>query len=426
MYASVWLPTGTLFPIRNRSFRVFTKNSSTSWISYVKLKKNNMIDITSQKGFDALCRECEKQPYLAIDTEFIRERSFFPQLALLQIAWPGSAPMLIDPLKIDNWKPLHKILLNPNMTKIFHAGRQDIEIFFLQMGTIPTNLFDTQIAASFMGYGEQIGYGGLVQRMLGVELQKGDSYTNWLKRPLTESQIAYARNDVLYLIEIYEKLVNRAKALGRRQWIQEEIDHTFDNELFTPNPKNMWQRVKKNQSLKGRKLAVLQELAIWRYETAKAINKPLRFVLRDEVLISIAHRKQLDTASLSQIRGFQPKLRKQQAANLIHAFEKGYFKPKEDWPKRSERPSGYSSEIELIAELVWILVKEVSAKEGVAATLLLSKKQLPGYVSDFLRGQQTEFLTGWRKELIGSKLEALLNGKMSLFIDNGHVVFRSS
>ena len=157
-----------------------------------------MIEIQDNQALLELCHEIQGQAYITFDTEFIRERTYYPVLALVQVSWAGQPPVLIDPLHITDWKPFHEILKNSSICKVFHAGRQDLEIFYNQMQCLPENLFDTQIAAAMCGLGEQIGYSALVSKLLGVQLAKGNSYTNWLKRPLTEAQLSYARDDVLY------------------------------------------------------------------------------------------------------------------------------------------------------------------------------------------------------------------------------------
>jgi len=384
-----------------------------------------MIDITTQRAFEELCCLCEKQPFLAIDTEFIRERTFYPKLALVQIAWPDSEPILIDPLEISDWSPLHRILMNEDIIKVFHAGRQDIEIFYLQMGTIPVNIYDTQIAASFLGHGEQIGYGNLVLKILGLEIQKGDSYTNWLKRPLTANQISYARNDVLYLVPAYEKLIQNAEQCGRTSWIKQEIESIYSDNLYDPDEEDLWKKVKKSNSLRQIKLSVLQELSIWRYHVAKQMDKPVRFIVRDEVLISISHRQQLKEDGIEQIRGFPQAFRKQFGKGLVDAFERGRNKPSDQWPRQTDRPTKYADHIEIIAELAWVLVKETAAKENLAPSLFLSKKQLSPLVASAIAGKldNLEILHGWRQEIIGSKLKALLEGELALLVKDGQLAF---
>jgi len=384
-----------------------------------------MIDITSQESFNALCASLEHESYISIDTEFIREKTFFPNLALVQIAGTDSKPFLIDPLEIQDWTAFHNLLLNQDIVKIFHAGRQDIEIFFQQMGTIPKNIYDTQIAASYLGYGEQIGYGNLVFKALKQEIQKGDSYTNWLKRPLTDSQISYARNDVLFLGPVYEKFTEKAKSLQRTSWIQEEIEANYYDTLFVPDEKDLWRKIKKSTSLKRNQLAILQELAIWRYRVAREANKPLRFVTRDEVLISLSHRQQIDEHNISQIRGLPPHFRRQYGTELIAAFNRGHEMPREEWPRHGERNKSYPEHIEIIAELAWVLVKETAAKAEMAPTLFLSKKQMTRLVSKAISGEVTidSLFTGWRQEILGTKLGMLLEGELALLVKNGRLGF---
>jgi len=389
-----------------------------------------MIDIVDNQDFHALCGKLQGQPYIVLDTEFIRERTYYPVLALLQIAWRGQAPILADPLKIDDWEPFHEVLRNPSIRKVLHAGRQDVEIFFYQMNAMPENLFDTQIAAAMCGFGDQIGYSALVSKLLGVQLAKGSSYTNWLQRPLTKAQLRYAREDVEYLPDLYERLVKEANALERLQWIDEEMREQFRETLFDPDPENLWQRVKKARSLKPRDLAVLRELTRWRDETARRINKPVRFLLPDEVMVELSKIDALTLENLHSRRNLQGGFIDRFGQEIMARHQAGRATPRDQWPRLQrdrERPPSEKSEV--LADLAWLLIKEIARNAAIAPTNLVAKKNLAAFIEAYVRKKDLskfDFFHGWRKEMIGEPLVKLIEGKLSIKVDRQKIIWQDT
>lgn len=387
---------------------------------------DSMIDVTDDQALAAICAEAAQQPYVVLDTEFIRERTYYPILALVQMAWRDQDPVLIDPLQIKDWAPFHALLKNPEVRKIFHAGRQDVEIFYYQMNAMPENIFDTQIAASMCGYGDQIGYSALVARLLGKNLEKGSSFTNWLQRPLTNSQLKYARDDVLYLSDVYERLWQRAEAKKRTNWIEEEIKAQLNGSIFEPEPSMMWRKVKKSNSLAPRNQVVLRSLAQWRFETARELDKPLRYILSDEAMIELCKLGKLTREGLSSRRGMQSKILDRYGDQIMKLHAEARQMPKGDWPQNEKRGKPPSEKSEGLADLVWLLLKEIAREMDMAPTHLINKKDLAPYIENLLRGKDVSHYPigrGWRSQMVGEPLRDLIDGKITIGVRNHQIVW---
>ncbi|MCB1042497.1 MAG: ribonuclease D [Acidobacteria bacterium] len=383
------------------------------------------LDIVTDEGLAQLCQQLGQHPHIAIDTEFLRERTYYPALALVQIAYPGSEPILIDPLKVRQWAPFFEIMDNPRIVKILHAGRQDLEIFNLKMGKLPRSVFDTQIAAAMCGLGEQISYGALVQKTLGVQLQKSDGYTDWMQRPLTTKQVAYARDDVRYLIAAYEELCKRSQRLGRQAWLDEEMAESMDPSIYASDPDQAWSRVKKWSSLPDRDLVVLQALARWRELRARALDKPIRFVVSDEGMISVARMKHVTLEDLKARRSFTRLSLSSFADDLMAVHEKARKIPKDQWPVFHTKTRIPSEESDLVAELAWALLHLIARDSEISTSRLVTKKDLPSLVDQLVRGKDVSshpLFHGWRYTMAGSKVEDLVHGRLSLTVLKGKVV----
>ena len=250
--------------------------------------------VTTHKDLEDFCRVCEGAPYITVDTEFLREKTYFPQLCLLQIGKPETdkskaLAIAVDPLSEDiNLECLKDIFFDPNIVKVFHAARQDLEIMMqLFNGKVPSPIFDTQVASMVTGYGDQVGYQSLVKQICNVELDKSHQYTNWSKRPLSSEQVDYALADVTYLREIYETLQKQLQKENRENWVKEEMQNLCDPESIQTVPDKAWQKIKV-RSDKPKVLVVLKELAAWREKEAVIKDRPKHFIIRDEVLGELA------------------------------------------------------------------------------------------------------------------------------------------
>ena len=389
-----------------------------------------MIEIQDNQALAELCDRAGQETFIVLDTEFIRERTFYPILALVQIAWENGDPILIDPLEITDWSPFHRLMMNPKVCKIFHAGRQDLEIFYNQMGTLPVNLFDTQIAASLCGFGDQIGYSALVDRLLGVHLAKGSSYTNWLRRPLTDTQLAYARDDVRYLSDVYAKLVALGQSKQRLDWIQQEMEDQFTTALFEPNLDELWRKVKKGLSLRPKNLAVLQAFARWRYKKAREMDKPVRFLFSDEVMIELAKVEHLSAETLDTRRGLSQKFVERFGAKLIDLHAQARLLPKAKWPVlRKARDTAPSDKSLALADIAWLLFKELARGADLAPSYLSTKKELALYLEARHRGGDLSgfsFEHGWRKALTREPLTDLIEGRLVIKVHDRRIVWENT
>jgi ribonuclease D len=374
------------------------------------------IFVDTEAGLAALCEQLRGQPVLALDTEFLREKTYYAQLCLLQVASDGLIAC-VDPLALDNLDPLLDIIYDPRVTKVMHSARQDMEIFFDLRGDLPRPLFDSQVAATLMGFGEQVGYANLVKSMLGVELDKMATRTDWSQRPLDPEQLHYAADDVRYLFTLYHQQVEVLGAKDRLDWLQEDFDELTNIDTYAPPAEELWKRVRGTQRLKGVQLAVLRELAIWREERARASNRPRRWILKDEVMVDIAQRKPADLAALEKIRGLEGKTLKQHGDTLLKLVRQARDSAPESWPTR---PRGRKLEPaqEPVVDVLMAVLRALGAENEVSPALLANRKELEGLVQG---DTDSPVLHGWRGELAGHALQAVLAGEQTLRIVNGRL-----
>ncbi len=254
--------------------------------------------IDNQESLEAFVRRARSSGLLAIDTEFLRESTYYPKLCLLQMA-TDSEVVLIDPFKVPDLAPLRPLLEDQSIVKLFHAGGQDLEIIYRKLGVLPTPLFDTQIAASVLGHPQQIGYGALVAAMCGKTLKKSDSFTDWSLRPLKESQLEYAADDVIYLPQVYRVMIEKLQAKGREQWLQAEFDELGNPARYHEDPRERYKRLKRGSSLNRRQLAAAREVAAWRELKAQRVDRPRKWVLTDEQIVEACKRAPAPSTSCS-------------------------------------------------------------------------------------------------------------------------------
>jgi ribonuclease D len=365
------------------------------------------------------CKQLSQCKVLAVDTEFHRETTYYPEFALLQIYGEGEC-WLIDPIALDDLTPLWDILCNPNILKVFHAARQDMEIILKESGKLPLPLFDSQVAAALLGLGQQIGFGNLVQRIVKKELPKQESFSDWMSRPLRDKQLEYAADDVIWLMPIYQHLKERLEARGRLAWLDEEQSKLCDIKTYQEDSDALMWRVKGVNKLKGRALAVLLALAGWREEQAKSHNLPRRRLIADEPLLEIARRDKLDLKSLERIRGLTRGTIRRFGEELLRTWKQAMASDESTWPKARKR-SHHTNGTELRLELLDTLLR-LKAEEGdISASILSSKSELSELASWGKHCAMPEpdlpCLKGWRRELVGQDLLLLLHGKTFLRID---------
>ena len=360
----------------------------------------------------ALCRRFAGADWLTLDTEFIRETTYYPRLCLIQLADDETAAC-IDPLVINDLETLRELMMNPAVTKVLHAGSQDMEIFHHLWGEPPRPVFDTQPAAALAGLGDQIGYAKLVETLTGTRLAKGHSRTDWAQRPLDEAQIRYALDDVIHLRAVYRKLRRQLAEQGRLEWLRADFERLMSPQSYHIEPLDTWKRCKGWQRLKGVQLAALQQLAAWREETARARNRPRGRILKDDLLLEIARRMPRDPAQLGKLRGLDRGLLKQHGKTLIERIEAARRLPREQWPRPPERPDPPDAQQQARADLLQCLLRLKAAEHQISPTSLATRKELEAIAGGDL---DRPLLQGWRGELVGDALRGLLDGRLRLAI----------
>lgn len=373
--------------------------------------------IEKSETLAAFCERARQRPPLALDMEFERERTYRAVLQLIQLS-TGDEEVLVDPLAIDDLEPLWQLIEDPEVEILFHAGGQDMEIYFDRAQRVPRNVFDTQIAAALVGLGEQPGYADLVRRVLRKRVKKGERTTDWGRRPLSDAQIQYALDDVRYLHPVREDLLARLSKMKREEWLAEELAFYSDESTYVRDYDRLWMRVSRHRGLDGRGLAILRELARWREETASRRDIPRNRVIQDDVIVDIARRQPKAAAELKALRRLHPKEAQRSGEELIAAVRRGLDCPQEDWPRlpdyREDDP-----QLKLSIDLMMVLVKYQSRESKIAASYLATKKDITDLAYSHAGGDRDggRLGHGWRHELVGRDLELLLDGKLTLAAD---------
>ncbi|RVT86849.1 ribonuclease D [Rhodobacteraceae bacterium CCMM004] len=373
-----------------------------------------MITITTTEGLAAFCETAARHPYVTVDTEFLRERTYYSKLCLVQLAVPGDgddSAVLIDPLAGDlALEPLYALFRDPSVVKVFHAARQDLEIFCVDGGVIPAPLFDTQVAAMVCGFGEQVGYETLVRKIAKAGLDKTSRFTDWSRRPLTEAQKAYALADVTHLRDIYEHLSSELARSGRTAWVEEELAVLSDPDTYRVDPDEAWKRVK-TRTQSGRFMAILAELARFREIYAQERNVPRNRVFKDDALIELASTKPQSPQDLGRARLLLREARKGDIAEGILAAVKAGL---ESDPATHPRPDRSRDKLQVnpaLADLLRVLLKAKSEEAGVAQKLIATAADL-----DLIAAGEREVqaLRGWRSQVFGEDALRLVRGEVGL------------
>ncbi|MBC7155756.1 MAG: ribonuclease D [Rhodobacteraceae bacterium] len=369
--------------------------------------------ITTTDDLAAFCTAAKSEPYVTIDTEFLRERTYWAKLCLVQMALPGKTgeAVLIDPLANDlSMEPLYDLFRHPGTVKVFHAARQDLEIFFVEGNVFPKPLFDTQVAAMVCGFGEQVGYETLVRKIARAQVDKTSRFTDWSRRPLSTAQMEYALADVTHLRVVYEHLAAQIARAGRAAWVDEELAVLTDPATYTVNPAEAWLRVKTRNS-SGRFLAIVRELARFRETYAQTNNVPRSRVYKDDALLELASTKPADLNALGQSRLLLREARRGEIAEgILAAVKAGLAVPTPDLPKPVNGREGMQVD-PAVADLLRVLLKSKSESSGVAAKLIASSADL-----DALAAGERDLPTlhGWRAEVFGDDALRLCSGQIGL------------
>jgi ribonuclease D len=373
--------------------------------------------VDQQRDLQALCEELAARGSFALDTEFVRERTFFIQLGIVQVS-AGDVEAVVDPQPLASLAPLFELVADPEVEKIVHAGEQDFAVLYEAGGGAPKNVFDTQIAAALVGYGDQISYARLVAKVTGVQLDKLETLTDWTARPLTEAQIDYSLEDVRHLPEVRRHLGERLEALGRAGWEREEGSRLeSDSTYHAPEPREYYRRLK-SSGLSAASLGVLREVAAWREQTARARNLPRGWVLRDQSLIEIARRRPQTVKALRQIRSLKPQQISKDGEAIAAAVRAGVAEPvKEDRPHTPhlKMPEAVESTARLLE--AWLYARAAAAE--IAPSMLATRGDLKTLAAGHYHGKlpSIPLLEGWRRELVGQDLLDILEGKKALRLD---------
>jgi len=372
--------------------------------------------ITDTGALDAFCKRLSGSSFITVDTEFMREKTFWPVLCLVQVAGPDEA-MAIDALApgID-LAPLFELLNDTSILKVFHAARQDLEIFHHMMGKVPEPVFDTQVAAMVCGFGDSVGYQTLISKLTKAHIDKSSRFTDWALRPLSDRQIAYALSDVTHLRDAYRKLARKLDENGRSDWLDEEMAILMADETYAPDPRDSYLRIKARSS-KPRFLAVLRELAAWREEEARRRDLPRGRVLRDEALLEIAHHTPKSVADLARTRGLGQRLAEGPAGQqILEAVAQGLAVPEEECPSPVSKPDLPRS-IGPVVELMRVLLKMKCDQSGVAQKLLASSSDIE-QIAAFGEKAKVSAMHGWRREVFGNDALRLRGGAVGLAVRN--------
>ena len=376
-----------------------------------------MEPITTTEELQALCTRLSLEPFIAVDTEFMRETTYYPKLCLVQVAGPDEAAV-IDPLAPGlDLEPLLLLLGDATLMKVFHAGRQDVEIFN-NLGVIPKPVFDTQIAAMAAGFGEQIAYDALMRQMLKVEIDKSSRFTDWARRPLSAAQLSYALADVVHLAEAYPKLRERLEKKGRMPWVGEEMADLTDPSNYDMDPENAWKRLKPRRYT-ARYLSVFKAVAAWRERTAQLRDQPRGRILKDEAIDEIATQTPSTPEAFERLRsvpkGFGGSKFGPELAAVVHqaVHDAETYAPVVERPERQASPPG------AVVELLKVLLKARAEDAGVASKLIATVSDLEKIaVSDTA---DTPALQGWRRQLFGEDALKLKKGQLALVLEGARV-----
>ena len=377
--------------------------------------------VTDQRALEALCLTLRQSPRLALDTEFVGEDTFIPRLELIQVATATTAAVIDFPAvqASGSLDAFWELICDAKIEKIMHAGRQDLDLFATHAGQIPKPFFDTQIAAAMVGYGAQVAYANLVQRLHGTKLEKAHTFTNWSARPLSDDQIAYALEDVEFLLSIHTHLQDRLSTLGRLEWVIEEFARleTAVGEK-SREPQERYQRIRGWDTLKPKGAAILRELAAWREAEARRRNVPRGRVMRDEVLLQLARHPPKSMHELRGLRGVHSSEVDRQGEQLLAAITSALALPPSAWPEvpRERKPDPESTGI---VELLQAVLKARAAEEGIAPTMLATSSDLQILVEakQNRTALDVPILRGWRRQLVGDLLLQVLDGAVTITVD---------
>lgn len=374
--------------------------------------RNSRVYIANQESFEAFLDRARSSSVLAIDTEFLREKTYYAKLCLVQLATDDEVA-IVDPFKIDDLSAMAAVLEDENVMKVFHAAGQDLEIIWHEVGCMPKPLFDTQVAAALLGHTQQIGYGALVHAVCGVQLKKIDSFTDWSRRPLSDSQLDYAADDVVYLPRMYNRMRSELERLGRLHWLDPEFEEMSSSERFESDERQRYKRLKRVGQLSRRQLACAREVAAWRELTAQKRDVPRKWVITDEQIVEACKREARTIDELFMVRGMREKLGTRDARIVAALMKSALDAPPSTWPE-PDRSGKNEPNVDAPLDLMSALVRLRAKENGVAFPTLASHDDLLRVARGYREG--IDLLRGWRRALVGEELLELLDGKLFLSV----------
>ncbi|KQP41475.1 ribonuclease D [Methylobacterium sp. Leaf104] len=367
------------------------------------------------------CTRLSAHPFVTVDTEFMRETTYYPKLCLIQMAAPDGTGVLVDPLSPDlDLAPFFALMGDEGVVKVFHSARQDLEIIWLLGGLLPQPFFDTQVAAMVCGYGDSVSYEQLVNDVAKAKIDKSSRFTDWSRRPLSDAQLSYALSDVTHLVKVYEVLAGQLLSTDRGEWLDEEMSVLTSPETYRADPASAWRRLA-GRMRKPREIAVLMEVAAWREREAQSRNVPRGRILKDEAVIDVATSAPRSVEALGRLRsipaGFE---RSRTGTDILAAVERGFARDLSEiaLPERTRSRGGNGA----LVELLKVLLKAVCETEGVAPKIIATVDDLEAIAED--DAADVAVLHGWRRALFGEKALALKSGRLALSAERGRVVVR--
>ena len=354
--------------------------------------------------------------WLALDTEFLREKTYYAKLCLIQIESSDGLRACIDPISIDDISPLTDLLNDNKITKVFHAAHQDLEILLQMTGSVPSPIFDTQVAASVLGIGDHMAYARLVEALTGTILSKAQSRTNWAQRPLKPAQLDYAIDDVRYLAQVYPKMLKQLQSKDRLQWLDKDFEQAADPQTYAINADQRWKKVRGLQVLKRPQLAILKNLTAWRENKAEQSDVPRKWIIGDEILIELAKQQPSNKEELAEIRGLNVDRTQKYHKLWFDLIAKGLATPEGEWPElpRSKKPTPNQN---ITIDLLMLVLQIQAKKHGIMPAVIATRKQ----VAAMLQAGNSHLSNDWRGEIVNDEFSKLLSGELSLGMEGNSV-----
>ena len=372
------------------------------------------VDSVAELGL--LCQKMKQESWLAIDTEFLREKTYYPKFCLLQIAtleWVAC----IDPIALDGeMDELFEIINDPAIIKVLHSCRQDVEIFYHLTGKLPAPVYDTQLVAPLLGFQENPGYAMLVSGFLNINLSKTHTRTDWSQRTLSAEQIQYAADDVIYLAKIYQMMLQKLQVLGRENWLKEDFEQLMNPDLYDIPPEDAWLKIRGKNKLTGKQLAIVQVLAEWREQMAKKDNRPKNWILRDELILDMAKLQPTNMQAVAKIRGINDGFVRRNGQLVCQLIQKAQELP--GLKLKSKANNKKTQQQEAVLDILTGLVRLRADENSLNPVILATRKDLEGLLLD---DQESPLLHGWRYSMVGQELQNMLQGKVSISVEKSNL-----